>query len=389
MPAVGNGHNVKTIDFRLLNFLAPLCAIAISLALVAGGCGGGGSSPDCNKPPLLTGFLKATGCSGGPTVSPTPTISAALWGADGESVFEFLPSQLAMQGVSTPNPAIDFVVHGAVGVAFDSAGDLWAALVSSSGVGGTAPPSLEGFTPADLSQSPPFGPSPSVVIAFSGFANPVRDVFDANSDLWVSDSGNNSIFEYAPAQLRTGGSNVTPNITITSNPPLNQPAAIAFDSAGDLWVANTGSTTIFEFSAASLSAAAGSAVVVAPNVILSDDGNGSIQTPSGLAFDASGNLWSSNTSTIVEFAKSVLGASGSPIPAVTISSTQLAGEPTIIAPSGIAFDNLGDLAVENEFSAAYGTSLFGKSQIGASGAPIPNALIGIGGGAGIAFGPVH
>ncbi|HVC45240.1 MAG TPA: hypothetical protein VND20_10530, partial [Candidatus Binataceae bacterium] len=76
-----------------------------------------------------------------------------------------------------------------------------------------------------------------------------------------------------------------------------------------LWVANNASTTIYEFIAADLPTPASvSAVTLVPNVILSDDGAGSIQGPWALIFDTAGNLWSSNANTpftVVEFAPSV------------------------------------------------------------------------------------
>jgi hypothetical protein len=96
-----------------------------------------------------------------------------------------------------------------------------------------------------------------------------------------------------------------------------------------------------------------------------------------LVFDSAGNLWSSNSAmpfTPGEFAKSVLGTSGSPVPAVMIGPTQVAGFPTLNAPGGIAFDDLGDLAVGN-LSSPFGISLFSKAQIGASGAPVPDVFL--------------
>jgi hypothetical protein len=78
--------------------------------------------------------------------------------------------------------------------------------------------------------------------------------------------------------------------------------------------------------------------------------------------------------TLGEFAKSVLGTSGSPVPATMIGPTQVAGFPTLNAPGGIAFDDLGDLAVGN-LSSPFGISLFSKAQIGASGAPVPDVFL--------------
>jgi len=115
-----------------------------------------------------------------------------------------------------------------------------------------------------------------------------------------------------------------------------------------------------------------------------------------LVFDTADNLWLSNSATpftLVEFAKSVLGTSGSPVLAVTISPADVTGYPSLIAPAGIAFDNLGDLAAGN-LSSPFGISLFSKAQIGASGAPVPDVFVtGIPGStqptAGIVFGAAY
>lgn len=139
--------------------------------------------------------------------------------------------------------------------------------------GGTIPPSLEEFTSAELSAQPTQGPN--VTIGFTGFVRPAHAVFDIKGDLWVSDFLSNAVFEYTLAQLAVGGPivipNLIPNVELTSNPAFTGPIGIAFDAAGDLWIANTGTTTIFEFNAASLPTAAGSTVTLTPNVILSDD----------------------------------------------------------------------------------------------------------------------
>jgi hypothetical protein len=62
--------------------------------------------------------------------------------------------------------------------------------------------------------------------------------------------------------------------------------------------------------------------------------NGSLSAPSGLAFDASGDLWVANdiSRTVVEFGASQLAASGAPTPIVTLSGSALS------APRGLAFD---------------------------------------------------
>jgi hypothetical protein len=392
----------SVLSLGLGSLTAVLCAAAMIVVFAIAGCGSDNSSSPTPKPTAT------------PSPTPTPAINAALWVATRFDILEYIPSQLAVQGVSTPVPARTWVGHaiGAPnGLAFDAAGNLWVAMRNAkSGGGQIVPASLSEFTPAELSMPYVTAPDrtieisghiigPNATIQFTGFTDPAQLVFDTKGDLWLSDSGSNAVFEYTAAQLAVGSNvliQMTPNIVLTSSPAFTGPVGIALDAAGDLWIANNGTTTIFEFNAASLPTAAGSTVTLTPDVILSNDGNGSIQAPWALAFDTAGNLWSSNSATpfmLVEFAQSVLGTSGSPVPAVTISPADVAGNPSLISPAGIAFDNLGNLTAGN-LSSPFGISLFSKAQIGASGAPVPDVFItGIPGStpptAGIVFGPAY
>jgi hypothetical protein len=113
-----------------------------------------------------------------------------------------------------------------------------------------------------------------------------------------------------------------------------------------------------------------------PDITLSDDGKGSIQAPWALAFDAAGNLWSSNAAapnTLVEFQKASLTMTAAPMPAVTISPAMVGGNPSLDAPDGLCFNNAGNLAAANSAN-AFGIAFFTKNQL-MTGAPTPNTFI--------------
>jgi len=320
------------------------------------------------------------GCSGTTMKTSTAKMNKALWVANGANVVEFLPTQLAQGVASTaPHLANNSAVFGAPqGVTFDAAGNLW---VIDGGTlatpGGTAKPALYQFTAAQLAAlGTTANPSPNITINSVSFTFPQQAVFDANGNLFVSDNGSNAVFVLKAAQLMATNMNLTPDITITSTPAFSGPLGITFDSAGDLWVANNATTTIFEFNSSALPTA-NSTVALTPNVVLSDDGKGSIQAPWALVFDSTGNLWSSNANapnTVVQFAKASLAATGSPTPAVTLSSTMVGTNATLNAPNGIAFDNLGDLAAISS-ATPFGLALFGKTQLAAGGAVAPNTFL--------------
>ncbi len=307
-----------------------------------------------------------------------PTVNKALWVANGTNVVEFLPSQLT-SGNSDPAPhlAINSGVFGAPqGVTFDANGDLWVIDGGTVSTGGTVQPSLEEFTAAQLSQlHSNNAPSPNVRIQSSSFNFPQQAVFDGLGDLWVSDNGANAVYVFTPQQLTASSTSTAPTITITSSQPFLGPLGITFDSQGDLYVANNGSTTIYQFALSELPTSAGS-YNLTPSVILSDDGNGSIQAPWALIFDSKGDLYSSNANapfTLVAFSPSQLMQSGSPVPELTISPDTDSGNSSLASPNGIAFDNLGDLAAISS-ATPFGSALYGSNQL-MSGTITPQTLL--------------
>jgi hypothetical protein len=178
-------------------------------------------------------------------------------------------------------------------------------------------------------------------------------------------------------------------ITITSA-AFNGPLGIALDAGGNLWVANNGGvmangaaspagTTIVEFTAAHLPTVPSTGMLtpdLTPDVVLTDDGKGSIQAPWALVFDTSGNLWSNNANspfTVVEFAKASLAMSAAPTPAVTISPTMVGQTPSLDAPNGLCFDTAGDPAT-TDAADAFGLAFFTKNQL-MTGMPVPNTFI--------------
>jgi sugar lactone lactonase YvrE len=332
------------------------------------------------------------------TMTSTPTLDKALWVANGTNVVEFIPSQLTA-GNSDPVPhlSLNSSVFGAPqGVTFDAMGDLWVIDGGTVSTGGNVPPSLFEFTADQLSVlSTTANPEPSITITSKSFTFPQQAVFDPNGNLWVSDNGSNAIFVLTPQQLVASSNQLSPAISIASNPAFQGPLGIVFDTLGNLYIANNASTTIFKFDNNILPRTAGS-YTLTPSITLSDDGHGSIQGPWALVFDTKGDLWSSNANapnTIVEFMPSQLGSTSSPTPAVTLSSVAIGNNQTLAAPNGIAFDNLGDLAAISS-ATPFGVAGFQKAQLMPTGSgPAPNPfLVGtattLNAPAGCNFGPV-
>jgi sugar lactone lactonase YvrE len=371
---------------------APVSILRVSLALT-----------------VFMGLVAMVGCYGHNgyfvVVSGTQQENA-LWVANGTSVLEFLPSQ-QQAGTSDPAPhlTLSSSVFGAPqGVVFDGNGDLWVIDGGTVKTGGTVAPALYEFTAQQLSKlSTNNAPTPNVTIQSSSFVTPEEATFDRKGNLWVSDNGGNVVYAFTRSQLSATNTTATPMSVITSSTAFNGPIGIAFDGGGDLYVANNGGNTIYEFQASSLpnlTVSPGTTPsdnrTLTPNVTLSNS-SGSIQSPWGLAFDANGNLWSSNAitaGTVVEFTRSQIAATGDPTPNITLSSVAVSSNQTLVSPYGIAFDPYDDLAVDSS-AAPFGIAEYAQSQLlkSSATAPTPAAfLVGssttLSAPAGIAFGPV-
>ncbi len=265
--------------------------------------------------------------------------SGDLWVDTYEGVIEeFTPSQLSSSGSPTPAVTISGTLNGPGGLAFDAAGDLWVASIGSD--------SLVEYTPAQLAASG--NPTPAVTIsAASGSLSYPDDLaFDSAGDLWVVNAfTDGTVVEYTPAQLASSGS-PTPQVTIsTASPGFLLSGGLAFDPAGDLWVEDTSSNSLVEYTPSQLSATGSPTPAVAIS-------SATLTFFGGLAFDASGDLWAADgvDSLVLEYSAAQLTASGSPTPAVSLSGSSNG----ISSPLGIAIKTTTPLP----------SQIFGQDAIG-------------------------
>jgi DNA-binding beta-propeller fold protein YncE len=141
--------------------------------------------------------------------------------------------------------------------------------------------------------------------------------------------------------------------SLFAGPTIFGPSGLAYDKAGNLYVANANNNTIEKFSTNGT-----------PSVFAADPGDNSVMNgPTGLAFDANGNLYTANY-----FGNSIekFSTNGTPSTFATDDGTYS----VVISPDGLAFDQAGNLYVANsggnyiEKFAADGTPLgnFGDSS---------------------------
>lgn len=172
------------------------------------------------------------------------------------------------------------------------------------------------------------------VINYPEFVNPEGIAVDPNTgNIWVSDVG------YPPAAPEiyefptSSGCPSTPTTTLGgASTKLQYPYAIAFDSSGNLWVADAGSYAasfgpdqVLEFSASSL--AAGGSLDVAPTDTISGS-NTKLNGPEGIAIGPSNEIVVTNdgtgaaTSSITVYSSSATG-NVKPIDVIAGSRTDL------------------------------------------------------------------
>jgi hypothetical protein len=305
----------------------------------------------------------------------------ALWVANGTNVVEFA-SLAAGKHDEKPKVELNSSVFGAPqGVVFDSSNNLWVIDGGTVATGGTIPPSLEEFTEAqlkNLKKDPT--PTPNAQITSGDLVFPQQAVLDGSGNLWLSDNGANEVFVITPSQLAAGG-DISFTTTIESDPAFNGPLGIVLHD-GNLYIANNASTTIFAFNSDHLPAVGSGTSVLVPDVILDDDGSGSIQAPWALIFDTAGDLWSSNANppnTVVKFGPTQITSSGDPTPEITISPfDEMVGkgtkDETLSAPNGIAFDDKGNLAAISS-AAPFGVARYDGKEQAAGGAIKPTSFL--------------
>ena len=218
--------------------------------------------------------------------------------------------------------------HCPSALAFDRSGNLW---IANAGVYYGRIPSILGYTATSLSQQ---NPAPSVVLTSSSFEKLLGLAFDAVGDLWVADSVTGEVYEFTPPHLSAGGSQ-TPDLIVQSS-SFDSPNDVAFDGSNNIWIAyqagnqrpQPGPGAVEMFAAADLT---GSGTIEPPAAVtLGGKAPCSILAlcqPMGVAFDQSGDLWIAQfPNEIFEFTSLQLASGDTRLAHVILASNFLKGE---------------------------------------------------------------
>ncbi len=219
---------------------------------------------------------------------------------------------------------------------------------------------IKGYSRGQLASNG--SPSPLVTLTLPNGTTPNDLEFDSSQNLWVSDNSGNRILRFTPAQYASSGAPV-PGVIIGSNGnnSIFQPVGLAFDANNNLWVANNAS--LVRFAVSSL----GASGTPSPDRNIS---GADVNFPGGIALDSSNNLWAAMFGTNKVQRWTPTEQSSSAAPSYTITPPQ--------QPAGLTFDSSGNLYVgQNGNASTSGVSVYLAAQLSTVN-PSPSRTIGLG-----------
>jgi hypothetical protein len=273
--------------------------------------------------------------SSGACAPPTPTNHLYVANDGGDNVLSFTPPYTA------PGTSLGFVGNP-VAIAVDHLGNLFVAAFGSSGSSSTGGDLIE-YAPATSA-------TPAAFLGGGTFQGPRGVAVDAGRNVYATDQGSNSVYEFpfpygAPMHLIpnvtgnvyaialspscnlfiTAGAQVleyqpfmtTPSATISTG--LVNPQALAFDAAGNLYVADTSSRHVNIY-APPYTNAPTATIALSPYSV-----------PLGLALDASGNLF------VDDYGDSVIVEYSPPFSITSTPTMTIPSSSGLSLPAGIAF----------------------------------------------------
>lgn len=301
------------------------------------------AAPGANVAPTTT---LPVGSGAGPTAEAFDP-SGDLWIGTFESdtIEEYAAASLS----GAPARAPAFTISGGAlrgaavdGMAFDPSGNLWVSTYRDPGGVGSGQVLEFAKTASGMTSTP------KLVIRV-GLHHPANLAVDPSGDVWVTNSTTAGAFlvEYKD----TAGSVIPRPAVVLAQPrgsgTFHFPVGMAFQG-GNLWLANKGANQLLELSAASIAHSGDPtpAVTIRDCSAYRDGAKSyphSLYAPVSLAFDAAGDLWVANEGaprraahdySVVEFTPGSLGTSGSPAPVVTL--TNAVREPAAVVTTGAA-----------------------------------------------------
>lgn len=315
--------------------------VAALFAIVSGGCG----SPN-NPPPVVLD-------------------ASRLWlvNSGTQSLVAFDTTQRAQTGAPSPIRTVqapgDVTLQEIAAMALDAAGDLW--------VGGCSNYPLKKIAKADLATTSQPTPVVALQDVVGRFGCISALAFDSAGNLWATSYA--GLFEIDAASLRGNGL-LLPKVQIQNQYVSNggyytlpNPASIAFDGSGNLWVANA-SGPMIELTSAQLASGDPN-----PTVVL----RGSVFTSVVSVLPDTSGAWVLRNRSLVHLPAASLTSSGSPAADVTLTAAfgSDGSQLSFISSAGLGRDAAGNLWVSD----ADRLEELTPAQLTASGAPAPSVIV--------------
>ena len=227
-------------------------------------------------------------------------------------------------------------ISAPTGVAVDASGTVYFLDQGGAEVRKVSP----GGVVTTVAGTPTYGSSDGTGSA-AGFNKANALAVDASGNLYVADTANDTIRKVAPGGAVTtvaGSAGVTGSADgAGASARFNHPSGVAVDASGDLFVTDTGNNTVRKITPdGTVSTYAGTASAF-PNYLDGTAANAQFANPTGIAVDAQGNVYVGDTfgnttrTSLGDTVFSIVGAVRKITPSGTVST--LAGTPyTVVEP---------------------------------------------------------
>jgi sugar lactone lactonase YvrE len=193
---------------------------------------------------------------------------------------------------------------------------------------------------------------------------PTGGSFDKFGNLWVADEDNNRVLEFIPpfsngmnASVVLGQPDFVSNASHTTQSGLNTPQGVAFDGSGNLWVAEFFNNRVVEFvppfsNGMNASLVLGQTDFTSSSPATSQSG---FLEPDAVSFDKSGNLWVAefDNNRVLEFKPPFSNGMNASVVLGQADFTSAVAATTqtgLNKPSGLAADAAGNLFVADLFN---------------------------------------